>query len=189
RDPERLRRSHRLKVLRAHRHGLVCLDRRYLDYPANWDFRRFLIVHLDDYKCHACGKRQATGVELHVHHIVHRSRSGTNDRRNLVTLCLTCHQAQHDHPISSFGGEDRGPESDRTDDCATDNWVYEAMLPTMFGALHYFRTTKGTREEFLDYLASRFSANFLPHARRFAKEQQVPALLDSYAFTCDGSGH
>jgi hypothetical protein len=53
-DPESVRRSPLLKIVRAHRGGLICYDRRYLDYPKNWDFKRFRIKHWHDYACSLC---------------------------------------------------------------------------------------------------------------------------------------
>lgn len=108
-DPQRVRRSEPLRVMRAHAAGLVCVDREYLDYPRNWAFKRYKIKDEDGYSCALCGGREADGVTLHVHHIVHRSRSGTNAQRNLVTLCVGCHQEQHPGcVITAEGGEPRG---------------------------------------------------------------------------------
>lgn len=113
-NPERVRHSSSLKVLRAYRGGLVCLDHRYLDYPSNWEFKRFRLKHWDHDACYICHAREADGAKLHVHHIVHRSHSGTNSYRNLVALCFQHHQAQHSHPIGQTGGEARGTDVDNT---------------------------------------------------------------------------
>lgn len=119
---ERVRRSHALKVLRAYRGGLVCKDRRYLDYPGNWDFKRYRIKHWDHYACHLCGDLESEGATLHAHHIIHRSHSGTNSDRNLVTLCVECHQQQHPQfQIGTDGGEPHGRDLDDTPD-AVGSW-------------------------------------------------------------------
>src|SRR5690606_29084024 len=75
-NPESVRKSHELKVLRAYRGKLICWNREYLDYPNNWEFKRFKIKHKDGYKCYVCGEGES--ASLHVHHIVFRSKSGTN---------------------------------------------------------------------------------------------------------------
>lgn len=174
-DAERVRKSHALKVLRAYERGLVCLDRRYLDYPANWSYRRFLIVHLDDYACRVCGARRDDGAELHVHHIVFRSKSGTSDRRNLVTLCFNHHQAQHDHPITCRGGEGPGRDIDATNDADADAQAYAALLPRMQAVLHYLRRAEGkcTRYEFFRFLIELNGNEIGPIALRFAQEQRL----------------
>ena len=39
-----------------------------------------------------CGKKH---VRFEVHHIIYRSRGGTNDKNNLITLCEDCHRGIH----------------------------------------------------------------------------------------------
>lgn len=48
---------------------------------------RWQILHRDGYKCRACN---ATGVPLHVDHIVPVARGGLTVPDNLQTLCETC---------------------------------------------------------------------------------------------------
>ena len=83
------------KILRAHRRGLLLRT-----HPGNWAYPRnwpeiARAIRLRDH--FACQKCSATDVELHVHHIIFRSNYGTNQRHNLVTLCRTCHQGEHEH--------------------------------------------------------------------------------------------
>lgn len=61
-------------------------------YPDNWKQLSEAAKHRDGHKCADCG---ATGVELHVHHIVPLSKGGTNDLDNLATLCSMCHSMIH----------------------------------------------------------------------------------------------
>jgi len=67
------------------------------DYPPDWDTRRRKVYKRDNFRCQNCG---ATGGkkgdrELHAHHIVPKSRNGTNNISNLKTLCKACHDAVH----------------------------------------------------------------------------------------------
>lgn len=55
--------------------------------------RREAVLHRDNYTCQCCGKKH---VRLEVHHIIFRSMGGTDDEKNLITLCEKCHKAIHD---------------------------------------------------------------------------------------------
>ena len=55
--------------------------------------RREAVLHRDNYTCQCCGKKH---VRLEVHHIIFRSMGGTDDEKNLITLCEKCHKAVHD---------------------------------------------------------------------------------------------
>lgn len=55
--------------------------------------RREAVLHRDNYTCQCCGKKH---VRLEVHHIIFRSKGGTDDERNLITLCEKCHKMIHD---------------------------------------------------------------------------------------------
>ena len=46
----------------------------------------------DGYKCQCCGKR---GCRLEVHHLIPRSRGGSDKLANLITLCADCHHLAH----------------------------------------------------------------------------------------------
>lgn len=75
-------------------------------YPPDWDARRRATYQRDDYTCQNCGAtggRQArgNGAVLHAHHIVPRSRGGSNALSNLQTLCESCHNNVHDHDITA----------------------------------------------------------------------------------------
>ena len=93
-------RTKTFKMIRAHRRGLLHLDRPYKwGYPNNWAEVAKKIRLLDRFTCVAC---HATGVELHVHHIVYASNFGTHQRTNLVTLCRSCHEIEHKR-VLDFG--------------------------------------------------------------------------------------
>ena len=46
----------------------------------------------DNYTCQCCGKKNC---KLEVHHIVFRSKNGSDSLENLITLCEDCHKAIH----------------------------------------------------------------------------------------------
>lgn len=86
-------RTKTFKMIRAHRRGLLHLDRPHRwGYPNDWPEVARTTRRLDNFTCVAC---RATEVELHVHHIVYASNFGTHQRTNLVTLCRTCHELEH----------------------------------------------------------------------------------------------
>ena len=54
--------------------------------------RRSVILHRDNYTCQCCGKKNC---RLEVHHIKFRCNGGTDDEKNLITLCEDCHKGVH----------------------------------------------------------------------------------------------
>jgi 5-methylcytosine-specific restriction endonuclease McrA len=50
------------------------------------------VLHRDSYKCKKCKKKN---LKLHVHHIVFKSKGGTDTPDNLITLCEFCHEDLH----------------------------------------------------------------------------------------------
>ena len=58
--------------------------------------RRKAVLHRDNYTCQCCGKRNC---QLQTHHIIYRSRGGTDDENNMITLCKECHKGIHDGTI------------------------------------------------------------------------------------------
>lgn len=53
------------------------------------------VLSRDGYKCQSKCKGVKHSVKLHVHHLVFRSKGGTDTQSNLLTLCETCHNALH----------------------------------------------------------------------------------------------
>lgn len=70
-------------------------------YPEDWDRRREVVYRRDKYQCQNCGRRGSSrgNAELHAHHIVPKSKGGSHNPSNLVTLCQQCHSAVHGRPI------------------------------------------------------------------------------------------
>lgn len=67
------------------------------DYPEDWADLREYILERDDYTCQGCGT--SVQHDAPIHHIVPLGCGGTNTRRNLITLCETCHGKIHGGPI------------------------------------------------------------------------------------------
>lgn len=52
-------------------------------------------------KCKLCNKESNS---LEVHHIVPRARGGTNDKNNLIKICIECHGKAHNVNFSKRDG-------------------------------------------------------------------------------------
>jgi hypothetical protein len=57
------------------------------------------VLDRDKYKCQYC-KGKTKDSRLHVHHIIFRSKGGSDEQENLITLCKTCHDKLHNSEIS-----------------------------------------------------------------------------------------
>ena len=67
-----------------------------------------MVLNRDSYKCQCC-KGKHKDNKLEVHHIIFRSRGGSNEADNLITLCHTCHKALHNGKINpNFKGKRKG---------------------------------------------------------------------------------
>jgi len=98
-----------IRLIRAHLKGLVRLRRSYTKLPPNWAITSLQLKHQVGLACNLCN-HVFPPDKLHAHHIVFRSHSGANNQNNLVVLCIQCHQLQHNHAISQYGGEPDGLE-------------------------------------------------------------------------------
>ena len=58
---------------------------------------REYVLTRDKYTCVMCGKVKS-GESLHVHHLQHRSKDGSDHHTNLVTLHGSCHDKVHSQP-------------------------------------------------------------------------------------------
>lgn len=64
---------------------------------ANYGFEntKAMVLNRDNYTCQHCkGKRKDSKLEAH--HIVFRSKGGSDEADNLITLCHTCHKELHE---------------------------------------------------------------------------------------------
>lgn len=64
-------------------------------YEAEFQSVRPYVLARDGYRCKACGWPGTPDNPLQVHHIQYRSRGGTNEMANLVTLCRKHHMRLH----------------------------------------------------------------------------------------------
>lgn len=62
---------------------------------------RQYVLKRDNYTCQCCGAHTTAkkAVKLHVHHLESRKMGG-NAPGNLITLCITCHDALHKGKVS-----------------------------------------------------------------------------------------
>ena len=65
------------------------------------------ILDRDKHICQNC-KGKNKDKRLEVHHIVFRSRGGSDEQENLMTLCKTCHDKVHNGSIALKGGKVKG---------------------------------------------------------------------------------
>ena len=56
------------------------------------------ILTRDNHTCQYC-KGKSKDLQLQVHHIIFRSKGGSNNESNLITLCKTCHKKLHSGKI------------------------------------------------------------------------------------------
>lgn len=67
-----------------------------------------MVLNRDGYKCQYC-KGKHKDSKLEVHHMIFRSKGGSDEAENLITLCRTCHKALHDGKIKlNFKGKKKG---------------------------------------------------------------------------------
>lgn len=66
--------------------------------PPYWGELRLYIFRRDHYTCTRCRKRFGQ-KKLDAHHIIPKEESGSDNPRNLVTMCEPCHDELHDHQL------------------------------------------------------------------------------------------
>ena len=66
-------------------------DKQQYMLSAEWYELRTLVFIRDDHTCQSCGSK----TSLNCHHIMY-DRLGAENLEDLITLCKSCHQYQHD---------------------------------------------------------------------------------------------
>lgn len=79
------------EVYRAHHRRR---DRERAD-GLSWPIQRSLAITRDNYTCQDCGRAELTGNDLTVDHVIPLFAGGTNDLKNLKTLCFRCHMLKN----------------------------------------------------------------------------------------------
>lgn len=93
--------KHRNKLYRAHE-----------TYGKNWYKIRLKVIKRDNYKCQMCGLSRIKCIQKFkrdfiVHHLVSKnsfkSLSKANKKKNLITLCPSCHRKLHNRQMWDQG--------------------------------------------------------------------------------------
>lgn len=107
-------------------------------YPADWDDRRRKVYQRDGYECQLCHAQggQVGDTELHAHHVTPISEGGSHDLDNLVTLCKSCHNDQHDHDIT--GGDQPSPTSTTSGQGGTVGTIFAQLISAVFVSIFYY---------------------------------------------------
>ena len=61
----------------------------------NWNNVKYYVLARDNYTCQVCHKKHK---KLNVHHIIYRSKGGSDRPSNLITVCEDCHTTKNHQP-------------------------------------------------------------------------------------------
>lgn len=61
----------------------------------NWNNVKYYVLARDNYTCQVCHKKHK---KLNVHHIIFRSKGGSDRPSNLITVCTDCHTTKNHQP-------------------------------------------------------------------------------------------
>lgn len=61
----------------------------------NWNNVKYYVLARDNYTCQVCHKKHK---KLNVHHIIFRSKGGSDRPSNLITVCEDCHTTRNHRP-------------------------------------------------------------------------------------------
>jgi hypothetical protein len=87
----------------------VLTDKWLYQHGVNYGFAntKAYVLDRDSYICQYC-RNKTKGIKLEVHHIIFRENGGSDDCKNLITLCKTCHDSLHKGDITIKGGKTKG---------------------------------------------------------------------------------
>jgi hypothetical protein len=63
---------------------------------------RYSILLRDNFACQACGAKASDGADLEADHVIPRSKGGSNEPSNLMTLCSNCNGGKSDKLDQDF---------------------------------------------------------------------------------------
>jgi hypothetical protein len=70
------------------------------EFPPYWGVLRLYVFRRDGYRCTVCHKVFRNEKLLDAHHIIEKERGGSDNPKNLATVCSKCHNAIHDGDVS-----------------------------------------------------------------------------------------
>lgn len=118
------------------------------DQKDYYNVKAFVLAR-DNYKCQS-GQKCKHSEKLHVHHIVFRSKGGTDTPSNLITLCEKCHNDLHSGKFILKARKSRTKH-------ATEIGVLKSRLKTCFDFIETFGyETKFKREQVLGLLKEHY---------------------------------
>jgi hypothetical protein len=99
------------------------------------------VLSRDSYTCQKCKNKKG---KLHVHHIIFRSKGGTDSPENLITLCEDCHTKLHKGEFEIKGIKSKTKH-------ATEIGIIKSQLKKVFGDFEetFGYETKFKREQIL----------------------------------------
>ena len=65
-----------------------------VDCEKDYYNKKYFIFARDEYTCQVCKKKNK---QLRIHHILYKSKGGTNRIDNLITVCKECHSSENHH--------------------------------------------------------------------------------------------
>ena len=101
-------------------------------------------LNRDNYKCKCCGLKKGT---LEVHHIIYKSKGGSDDLDNLITLCRKCHKDLHSDKLEYFESKLSGKRKGNLKYATQMNSIRKQLLKYYPEAIETFGyITKANRE-------------------------------------------
>lgn len=80
--------------------GGRCRENHRRTSSLEWGLLRLEVLLRDDYTCRNCGVKDSTGEILIIHHLIPYRETQDDSKKNLVTLCRSCH-AKIESPLQN----------------------------------------------------------------------------------------
>lgn len=109
-----------------------------------YDNIKAYILARDKYTCQCCKTKKGT---LHVHHIIYRSKGGSDEIENLITLCEYCHKKLHKGKLKEFETKLHGTRRGQLNHATQMNSIRIQLLKHYSDAIETFGyITKANRQ-------------------------------------------